>query len=81
MPRGHCRNLDRALALNPAFAEAYNNRGNALRALGRAEEALASYERALALRFDYPDALSNRGAALIDLGRAEEALLQAAPKR
>jgi tetratricopeptide (TPR) repeat protein len=33
----------RALALQPVFPEAYNNLGNALRELGRADEAIACY--------------------------------------
>ena len=35
---------DRAIALRPGFAEAFNNRGNALQELKRSEQALASSE-------------------------------------
>ena len=45
----------RALAVNPRFAEAHNNLGNVLRALGRAAEAAARGRPALAgldLRID-----------------------------
>ena len=38
---------DRALSLRPDYAEALNNRGNALQELKRLDEALASYDRAL----------------------------------
>src|SRR5207253_7584466 len=38
--------LDQAIALNPSLAEAYYNRGNALRALKRHEEALTDYDKA-----------------------------------
>ena len=40
---------DKAIALRPNDAGAFSNRGNALRDLGRHEEALASYDRAIAL--------------------------------
>ena len=60
---------DRALALRPDYAEALNNRGNALQELKRYDEALASYDRALTLRPDYAEALNNRGNALQELKR------------
>jgi tetratricopeptide (TPR) repeat protein len=41
---------DRAIAIFPAYAEAYRNRGNALARLGRQAEAMASYRDCL--RFD-----------------------------
>ena len=61
------------MALKPDYAEACNNRGNALKDLGRAPEALASYERALALRPDYPQALENISILLGEIGRLDEA--------
>jgi tetratricopeptide (TPR) repeat protein len=67
-------NLDRALTIKPSFAEALNNRGSVLAALGRHAEALASYDRALAIEPRYAEALYNRGAALHRLGRPEKAL-------
>ncbi len=42
-----------ALALKPDYAEAHNNLGNALKDLGRLEEAVATYHKALALKPDY----------------------------
>ncbi len=44
---------DRAIAIFPAYAEAYRNRGNALARLGRRDEAMASYRECL--RFDPGD--------------------------
>jgi protein O-mannosyl-transferase len=41
---------DRAIAIFPAYSEAYHNRGNTLVRLGRREEAIASYRQCL--RFD-----------------------------
>ncbi len=63
-----------ALRINPSEPGALNNRGNALRGLGRHEEALASFDKAITLKPDYAEAFYNRGVALQDLGRFEEAL-------
>ena len=41
---------DKAIALKPDYAEAFNNRGNALRELEHLDEALASYVRRLPSR-------------------------------
>ncbi|HMK88289.1 MAG TPA: tetratricopeptide repeat protein [Methylocystis sp.] len=65
--------FDKAIALKPDFAEAHNNRGNALKALKRHEEALSSYDRAIGLKPDYAMAHSNRGGLLAELKRLEEA--------
>jgi tetratricopeptide (TPR) repeat protein len=64
---------DRVLALAPR-GDAYNNRGVALEALGRLDEALDSFSRALACRPDYAAAVFNRGGVLSALGRWPEAL-------
>jgi tetratricopeptide (TPR) repeat protein len=50
---------DRAIAIFPAYAEAFRNRGNALARLGKNAEAMASYRECL--RFDPTDyaAISN----------------------
>ncbi|MDA0591683.1 MAG: tetratricopeptide repeat protein, partial [Planctomycetota bacterium] len=65
---------DRALELDPKYAFAWNNRGIALRNLGRFEESLASYDRALELDPERSVAWNNRGIAIRDLGRFEESL-------
>ena len=52
----------------------FNNRANALKNLGRFDEALASYDRALAIIPGYADALYNRGVTLQELGRFDEAV-------
>jgi predicted O-linked N-acetylglucosamine transferase (SPINDLY family) len=49
----------RAVALNPAFQEGFNNLATALKAQGKLDEALVCYRRALALRPDYAEAHSN----------------------
>jgi tetratricopeptide (TPR) repeat protein len=66
--------IGQALRFNPTDASAHSNLGAALRGLGRADEALASYDRALALKPDYAEALNNRANVLHALGRAAEAL-------
>jgi predicted O-linked N-acetylglucosamine transferase (SPINDLY family) len=63
-----------ALALQPAYAEAYNNLGCALHAQGHLEEAVAAYRQALALRPAYAEAHYNLGNALQAQSRLEEAV-------
>ncbi len=65
--------LENAAQLMPDDAEAQGNLGNALRALGRFEEAAASHRRAIAIKPDYAEAHNNLGSTLRDLGRLEEA--------
>ena len=65
---------DKAIALKPDYAEAYNNRGNALKELKRPDDALASYDRGDRAEADYAEAYNNRGNALMDLKRPAEAL-------
>jgi predicted TPR repeat methyltransferase len=76
--RGHAEQaielIDQSLAIEPANAPAWSNRGNALLELKRYTEALESYDRALALNPKYAEALHNRGLALHNLNRTEEAL-------
>ncbi|MGY3495919.1 protein O-GlcNAc transferase [Bradyrhizobium sp. USDA 4502] len=66
--------IRRAIRLNGNVADAHSNLGNALRALRRFDEALASFDRAVALKQNLAPALYNRGLTLADLGRHEEAL-------
>jgi len=65
--------LHRAAALLPDDPETHGNLGNALRDLGRLDEAVASYRRALELKPDFAAAHSNFANALCDLGRFQEA--------
>ncbi len=54
-PRRRWRATTRRWRSSPDYAEALNNRGNALRDLERLEEALASYDKALAIKPDYAE--------------------------
>ena len=66
--------IDLALQKNPDNILALNNRGIALNALKRFDEALASYDRAIAVRPDFLEALMNRGNTLQELRRLDAAL-------
>ena len=65
--------LARAAAADPRSAAAQLNHGNALRALGRHEDALKAFARALALKPGYAHALANQGTLLLELGRGRDA--------
>ncbi len=65
---------DKAIQLKPDMVEAYNNRGNAMQALGRYKEAIVDYDEALRLEPRDADAYNNRGGARCVLGRHEEAI-------
>jgi tetratricopeptide (TPR) repeat protein/CHAT domain-containing protein len=71
---GAIASYDQALEIKPDLHEAWNNRGVALRNLGRFEQAIASYDQALEIKPDKHEAWSNRGNALDNLGRYEEAI-------
>jgi Flp pilus assembly protein TadD len=66
------RLLERALTLQPDYAEAYFNLGNVLISVNRREEALPRFHEALRLRPDYADAYLNLGTALFELRRPSE---------
>jgi predicted TPR repeat methyltransferase len=62
------------LAVNPRFAEGYNNLGSALNGQGKPDEAVACYRRALDLRPDFAEAHYNLGNALNSQGNLDEAV-------
>ena len=63
----------RALARRPAYAEAWNGLGYALRQQGKYPESLQAYHEALRLRPDFPEALEYLGEAYVKLGRVDDA--------
>jgi predicted O-linked N-acetylglucosamine transferase (SPINDLY family) len=68
--------VGRAVALDPDFAEAHNDRGVILAANGLLPEALTCFETAVALRPGYDEARNNLGRALRSIGRIAEAVMQ-----
>ena len=66
--------IDKAIQLKPDYADAYYNRGNALKALEQFDAAIASYDKAIQLKPDYADAYSNRGLALKELEQFDAAI-------
>jgi Flp pilus assembly protein TadD len=65
---------DQAIALDATRSDSHYKRANALRIVGRLEEALAGYDRAIERNADYAHAYCNRGVVLQSLGRREAAL-------
>lgn len=65
--------ITKAIAENDRVPSFYNNLGNALKGLGRLQQAALSYEKALALRADSPDALYNLAVTQQELGRLDQA--------
>ncbi|MBW1989049.1 MAG: tetratricopeptide repeat protein [Deltaproteobacteria bacterium] len=68
--------LKRALELNPSFADAWINLGNAHARAGQYQEAAYAFERALALEPDSTEGHAGLGGALAALGDPEAALAQ-----
>lgn len=66
--------FDKALDIDPNYAELWKNKGNALSSQGRYEDALNCYEKALEINCNHGMAWKNKGIALQELGRFEEAL-------
>ncbi|MGF6779518.1 tetratricopeptide repeat protein [Paraburkholderia sp. GAS334] len=62
-----------AVALSPAYAEAWNNLGNALREAKQPDASMQSCAQAIALRPGYAEAYNNLGNALLDMGDLDAA--------
>ncbi len=68
------KDYDRAISLNPKYADAYNNRGKAKFEMGNKPEAIADLDRAISLNPKSAEAYFNRGNAKSDLGNQLEAI-------
>ncbi len=68
------RDYDAAIAINPNFAEAFNNRGNAYDDKGEHDRAIEDYDRAVAIAPAFAMAFSNRGAARLEKGELDAAI-------
>ena len=66
--------FDKALQINPDYANAWYNRGTSLIELGLFDEAITAFDKALNVNPDDSDAWHNRGKALDELGQHDEAI-------
>jgi hypothetical protein len=67
------RHWDNAIAINPKFAEAYNNRGLAFYNLNRHQEAIKDFSQAIRMNPQYAEAFNNRGNSFYELDQYEKA--------
>jgi tetratricopeptide (TPR) repeat protein len=68
--------LREAIRLQPDYAMAHHNLGQALARQGKLEEAIAAYREAIRLEPDYADSHFNLGIALRIQGKPEEAIAE-----
>ena len=61
------KNYEKALDINPDYAEAHNNLGVIFKELGQLDDAVKSYKKALAINPDYAIAHNNLDIALKEL--------------
>ena len=66
--------INKAIKINPNFAEAYNEQGNVLNELKELQLAIKSYDQAIKLNPKYADAYYNKGLVLYELKRIESAI-------
>lgn len=66
--------IDQAIAINSSNADAYFNRGNALKELNRLDAAVSSYDKAIRLNPRYASACNNRGIVLQKLNQFSAAV-------
>ncbi len=64
----------KAIELNPDYAAAFNNRGNAYQKLGKRNEAISDYSQTIYLQPDFSPAYLNRGNIFQDSGEFEKAI-------
>ncbi len=66
--------INKAIQANPNIPATYSNLGNALKRLGRLEEAVENYRKAISLDPNSAIIYCNLGAALKDLSRTDKAI-------
>ena len=66
--------INEAIKINPNFAEAYNEQGNALNELKQLHAAIKSYDNAIKINPNYADAYYNKGLVLHELKKLEKAI-------
>lgn len=65
---------EKAIELDPNYSEAFNNKGNLLKALGRFSEALDAFDHVIRMNPDPAEPYYNRGNLLQDMKRYEESV-------
>jgi tetratricopeptide (TPR) repeat protein len=65
---GSLAEFQKAVALRPSLAAAWNNLANILRYQGDLARAVDAYRRAISIEVDYPDAHQGLGMALLQMG-------------
>lgn len=68
------KTVDRIVAIDSMYTDAYQVRGRALQSLGQLEEAIKAYENAIKLNPQNPYALNNLGLIYVQQERFEEAI-------
>ena len=68
------RAYNKALTIEPNFAEAYNNIGNALKDQSKLKEAIKAYSKALLIKPNYAEAYNDLGITLNVEGRSKDAI-------
>ena len=66
--------FQKAISVEPDFADTYNNLGNVLKDLGKPKEAEEAYNKAITIKPDFAEAYFNKGNVLKDQSRLEEAI-------
>ena len=66
--------INKAIKINPNYAEAYNEKGNALSELKQLNAAIENYDRAIEINPNYDNAFYNRGFVLQELLKLDDAV-------
>ena len=66
--------INKAIRINPNYAEAYNEKGNALSELKQLNAAIENYDRAIEINPNYDNAFYNRGFVLQELLKLDDAV-------
>ena len=65
---------NKALEINPQFADAWSSKGNALNSLSKYDEAIQACDKAIEINPQFAEAWNNKGAALYYQGKYDEAI-------
>ena len=66
--------INKAIKINPNYAEIYNEKANALNQLKKQEESIENYDKAIKIDPNYADAYYNKGTVLHQLNKFEPAI-------